>query len=276
MNNLIIYHGDCNDGFGAAFAAYLHYGKNAEYYPGMYDGNIPDVKNKNVCIFDYHFKENVLLDMKNKANDLILKDHHFSAEQIIGHLPFTFFDNSKSGAVLAWEHFFKDPIPEMFLWLQDRDLFENKIEESKYFHYFLASKKYSFEDWNNVFEELKTINGRKNILDAGKTIFDYYNNQMDLIIKHHAIPLNIEEKEGWIINTNRLFISEIGNELAKRNNTFALIWSLTEKGMISCSVRSVGDCSARLIAEQFGGGGHEHAAKFNMKLSDFTSKFLNF
>lgn len=92
---LIIYHGDCNYGFGSALAAYLKLGDSADYFPGMYDGFVPDVKHRDVMIFDYHFKEHVLSKMKIEAKSLILKDHHISAQNLLEHLPYTFFDNSK-------------------------------------------------------------------------------------------------------------------------------------------------------------------------------------
>ena len=71
-------------------------------------------------------------------------------------------------------------------------------------------------------------------LDAGKQIRDYFNSQMKMVIKHHALPFELDVENGWIINFGRLFASEIGNELAKINNSFAIVWTLTDKKKISC------------------------------------------
>lgn len=263
MKPLIIYHGDCNDGFGAALAAYLYYGENAQYYAGMYDGEIPDVIDRDVLIFDYHFKRNILEEMHAKAKSLILKEHHFSAMKILTKMPYAHFDMNKSGAVLAWEHFFKEPIPEMFQWIQDRDLWENKHPESQAFYFYINSLPYDFKHWEKTYEQLKIKNERTKILELGRQILKFYNSQMELIIKHYAQKIKLNENEGWIINTNRLFATEVGSELAKRTHSFALIWSVTSKNTVSVSVRSFNNNQAIEIAEKMGGGGHGNAAKFS-------------
>jgi hypothetical protein len=273
MKPLIIYHGDCNDGFGAALAAYLKYGDEAEYISGMYDGAVPNVVNRDVLIFDYHFKKVVLEKMKLEANTLLLKDHHATVAASLKDLPYAYFDMKKSGAVLAWEHFFNEPVPEMFLWLQDRDLWENKFPETLPFYFYLNSHPYDLKAWKDVFEKLKNPEDRKKILDIGTQIQNFYYIQLELLLKHHARLITIDGMNGWILNTNRLFATEAGSILAKRTGTFALIWSVNEKNEIGCSVRSV-DGSAIKIAESRGGGGHIDAAKFRMKVEEFTTQFL--
>lgn len=274
MKPLIIYHGDCNDGFGAALAAYLKYKDNAEYIPGMYDGFVPDVTDRDVLIFDYHFKHDILVEMHKKAKSLLLLDHHATVMDSLSDLPYAQFNVEKSGAMLAWEYFFNEPTPEMFHWLQDRDLWENKYPESNNFFYYLNSKPYSLEVWADIFQQLQNPIKRQEILTTGNAIYNYYKTQLDLVIKHHAQTITIDGIEGWIINANRMFATEIGSILARKNNSFALIWSINEKNHVGVSVRSVALCSARVIAEKYQGGGHEHAAKFRMNPNDFFNTFL--
>lgn len=274
MKPLIIYHGDCNDGFGAALAAYLYYGDHAEYFAGMYDGKVPNVTNRDVLIFDYHFKYEILTEMKKKAKSLILKDHHVTVMNSLSNLDYAIFDVNKCGAMLAWEHFFNEDPPEMFLWLQDRDLYLNKYPESNAFYYYLNSQPYDLTIWKNIFNQLKDPIERNNILKTGQQIYQFYLAQMELILKHHARKIVVDNVEGWILNTNRMFATEAGHILAKRTGTFAIIWSINEKNTVGCSVRSVGSYTAKMIAEKRGGGGHEHAAKFRMNIEDFTKEFL--
>ncbi len=40
---LCIYHGGCDDGFGAAWAVRRAFGFNVEFYPGVYQNKPPDV-----------------------------------------------------------------------------------------------------------------------------------------------------------------------------------------------------------------------------------------
>lgn len=274
MKPLIIYHGDCNDGFGSALAAYLYYGNNAEYIAGMYDGFVPDVTDRDVLIFDYHFKHDILVEMKEKAKSLILKDHHATIMYSLSDLDYAIFDTEKCGAVLAWEHFFNEPIPEMFLWLQDRDLWQNKYPESIPFYYYLNSYPYDLEVWKDIYNKLKNPVERENILKLGEQIYQFYLIQMNLILKHHARKITVDGVEGWLLNTNRMFATEAGHILAKRTGTFAIIWSVNDKNTVGCSFRSVGSYTAQMIAEKRGGGGHEHASKFRMNIDDFTKEFL--
>lgn len=148
-------------------------------------------------------------------------------------------------------------------------------EESNLLHYYLNSKPYDLKVWSQTFHNLNIPAERDKILKSGREIFNYFKTQMDLVIKHHAVEFELNGEKGWLINAGRLFASDIGNELAKINNSFAIIWTFTDKKKISCSVRSVGDSSAQAIAEKFGGGGHKHASKFVMSTKDFFSKILN-
>ena len=43
LPTLIYYHADCIDGFGAAYAAWRHFGQNASYHP-MHHGDAWQIK----------------------------------------------------------------------------------------------------------------------------------------------------------------------------------------------------------------------------------------
>ena len=47
--NLVIYHGKCSDGFGAAYSAWKQLGDSADYVPMTYDDieDLPNIKNRN-------------------------------------------------------------------------------------------------------------------------------------------------------------------------------------------------------------------------------------
>ena len=68
-----------------------------------------------------------------------------------------------------------------------------------------------------------------------------------------------------IVNSTA-FNSETGNHLCKEHrltpNVIALLYSLQEDYSVRCSFRSMegGVVTARMLAERFGGGGHDHAA----------------
>ena len=63
---ICIYHGNCADGFGAAWAVRKALG-DIEFHPGVYQQPPPDVTGKDVVMVDFSYKRPVLLEMATKA-----------------------------------------------------------------------------------------------------------------------------------------------------------------------------------------------------------------
>ena len=61
--NLVIFHANCNDGFGAAYSAWKLLGNRCEYIACAHGETPPDVTGKKVAILDYSFsnKEKALV-----------------------------------------------------------------------------------------------------------------------------------------------------------------------------------------------------------------------
>ena len=57
MDNLVIYHENCNDGFGSALVAWLVFKDNASYYAASHHTKPPDVTDKNVYICDFSYSK---------------------------------------------------------------------------------------------------------------------------------------------------------------------------------------------------------------------------
>ena len=65
---LVIYHGNCADGFSAAWCFWRKYGEGADYVAGVYQQSPPDVAGRDVYLVDFSYKRDVLLEMaKSKA-----------------------------------------------------------------------------------------------------------------------------------------------------------------------------------------------------------------
>ena len=98
--NYVLYHKNCNDGFGAAWVAWQALGYQAKYIavqhgdlpPAIPDGSI-------VTIVDFAYSRDVLLDMHERMESLWVLDHHKTAAQDLTGLAFTTFDMDKSGAM---------------------------------------------------------------------------------------------------------------------------------------------------------------------------------
>jgi len=151
QQHLVIYHGECPDGFGAAFAAWLKLGDSAEYLPYQYGMVSPDVTDKSVFILDFSFDRQTMEAMDAAAAKVVLLDHHQTnvnamqgfrcscgqvhvgpdsrptaaqlSEHPSGRESLVVLDVTHSGAHLAWEYFHPGaPVPAMIANIEDRDL----------------------------------------------------------------------------------------------------------------------------------------------------------
>lgn len=259
MNELVIYHANCLDGLGAAYAAYTVFGENAKYVPAHYGNEPPDVAGKDVTIVDFSYPREVLIEMYNKANSILVIDHHKTAQDSLADLEFAKFDMSQSGAVLAWRYFQPLlPVPQALRFIQDRDLWEFELEDTKAFcagvHQYLNG---DFRKLDMSDENVKTI------IQNGQTLLAEFNNNVTNLEKqkHEVTLLGIK---GLAVNANSMFASELGNRLAKESKTFGLVYSYSgESKRWIYSLRSIGDFDVSEIAKTFRGGGHKNAAGFN-------------
>ena len=127
--NVVIYHADCTDCFGAAYSAWKQLGNRAEYYACKHGTPPPDVKDKNVVILDFSFNNETTKKMIEEANSLLVIDHHKSAMVELHDITNTHFDMTKSGAMLSWEFFHPGKEPPKFIrYIQDRDLWTWELE----------------------------------------------------------------------------------------------------------------------------------------------------
>lgn len=76
---LVIYHGNCADGFTAAWAVHKRFGDRADYVAAMYDTPPPDVAGRDVIMVDFCYPPDVLRAMSLCARSILVLDHHKSA-----------------------------------------------------------------------------------------------------------------------------------------------------------------------------------------------------
>lgn len=83
MKPLVIYHASCADGFGAAFAAWLKLGDEAEYRACQYgreefqEGE--SVHNREVYVLDFSFPKDTMDWLFRDAKRVVWLDHHASS-----------------------------------------------------------------------------------------------------------------------------------------------------------------------------------------------------
>lgn len=259
MSVLCLYHKNCTDGLGAAWAVreYLN-GRPADFKSVQYGDPAPDVTGKNVYIVDFSFPRETLLEMHKQAKSLVVIDHHKTSVADLAGLDFCIFDMDRAGCILTWEYFFPNTAPpELFYYLQDRDLWQWKLPQSKEVSAALRSYKPFFEVWN----EFMTPAGLEKLKSEGAAILRYQNQQIEISLSQKP-QIKIGGYTVPCVNCTHL-ISELGNELAKGQPFAALYFDTVDKRVFSLRSTDEGIDVAE-IAKLYGGGGHRNAAGFSI------------
>lgn len=275
MTIKILYHANCYDGFGAAWAAWRRFGNTAEYIPMNYDSPMPEIsKTDQVFMLDYCRKKDDLVRTALSAKHLIVLDHHKSAMPEVdaaqlelanwGSRDVTFdvtIDIKRSGAMLAWQFFFSgEEVPMMINYIQDRDLWQFKLTRTETFHAYMCSMPFDFKVWDKIHKEMN-----KNLTywgDSGENILRYH----DLLVEQFCKQVNFVDLAGYydipIVNCSMLF-SEVPHKLLEMypDAPFAMYF-YRRNGIWQYGLRSRGDVDVSKVAGYFGGGGHHNAAGF--------------
>lgn len=265
MKKLCIYHGNCADGFGAATVIRMAMGSYCvDFYPGVYQDPPPDVTGRVVYIVDFSYKRPVLLEMAEKAESILILDHHKSAAQDLVGLPdnvHAVFDMECSGAMLAWNHFMVGKEPPMLIrHIQDRDLWRFELPGTREIQACLFSYPYNFELWEKLMYSDVDILRRD-----GEAIERKHHKDIQELIDTAATRMTVAGHDVPALNAPYFFSSDAGHILA-RNEPFAVCWWDTPRGR-TFSLRSADDgLDVSEIAKQFGGGGHKHAAGFRINI----------
>jgi oligoribonuclease NrnB/cAMP/cGMP phosphodiesterase (DHH superfamily) len=260
--DLCIYHGACDDGFGAAFAVWKRDGDSVDYHPGVYGVAPPDVTGLDVAIVDFSYKRPVMVELASKAKSILVLDHHKTAQADLDGLAAECpnvevqFDMARSGAVMAWQYFHGAAIPEFFLYLQDRDLWTKRLPGVDDFTMALRSYPQDFRAWNALYDSPQKL------IAEGKSIHRYYRTLIDSAKKHYFMR-DIGGYTVPVVNGSLFMSSEVAGELAE-GHPFAAMYAETEKGVI-WSLRSRNDgVDVSEVAKRYGGGGHKNAAGFTV------------
>lgn len=254
--DLVIYHGGCSDGFGAAFAAWKLLGSRAKYVPGKFGTPPPDVTGKVVVILDFSYDNPTIKKMIAQAEDLLVLDHHKSALIELHDINQTHFDMSKSGAILSWEFFHPGKEPPKFLkYIQDRDLWAWELPYSREFSASFDMVPFQFPDFDafcddSVFDD--AVNRGSYILAHKRTFINK--------VVERAAKRMILGKSALVVNSSH-WMSEIGNVL-KMSADIGVVWYFDHKdGSYHVSLRSDAEnVDVSEVAKHFGGGGHPAAS----------------
>lgn len=276
MKTLCIYHGNCADGFGAAWTVRQALGaENVDFHAGHYGKPAPDVEGRDVIIVDFSYPFELLVLLGHQARSILIIDHHKTAAEALEQLqpaPATFsewatstqrvgtvFDMGRSGAGLTWDYFNPgQPRPALINHIEDRDLWKFKLEGTKDVMAAVFSHPQDFATWDLLMADhinALRLDGhaieRKQQKDVAGLVAS---NSRYMVIGGVTVPA---------INLPHTMASDAGDLLSQGQPFAAIYWDTAEGRQFSLRSTDAGeDVSA--IAKQYGGGGHRNAAGFRV------------
>ena len=191
---------------------------------------------------------------------LMLLDHHATAQaELQGQVPGCHFDLEHSGAVIAWNYFHPgQPLPELLAYVQDRDLWQWQLPNSRSINHALQVADLDFDHWSS----LKI----PDLLSLGRPL---YRANQRLLEK-----ITTSSRTSDILGTpvpsvdSDQFVSDVGERMLELNPhaPYVAVYhhdtDVSGKPITRFSLRSGGRTDVSLIAKQLGGGGHAQASGF--------------
>jgi oligoribonuclease NrnB/cAMP/cGMP phosphodiesterase (DHH superfamily) len=276
---LVIYHDNCPDGFGAAYVAYQCFRDNAEYLPLSYpreDISSIDFKDRDVYILDYSFNKETIKYIRSVATKFVLLDHHQSAILELEGEEGCTFDLKRSGAGLAWRYFFQNiKPPHIINFVESRDLnflhvyhdCNGKEIDIRKILLVLDSKGRSFNSWAKFDFYLQSL---RDDFEPVMTIADCLSDFDSFLCKESLIKKHNVKIDGHIVPAVNSSI--LRHELAMilcKDQPFGCAYYFDGTGYIfSLRTTNPEKFNVRMIAEKYGGGGHDAASAFKVSSLD--------
>lgn len=277
----VVYHENCHDGTGSAWVAWKVFGEKADYIPMSYGyTDYPKgEKGDTIYMIDFSLKKDEIEKIKENGARLIILDHHESAQKNLKGISDCIFDMDRSGTGIAWDFFFpKEKRPLMVDLIEDRDLWNYKLKDTKAFYCYMMTLKYDFRKLDEVYESMKK--DPEIILSKGREMEKLYQSLVDEFSHNPAGEIVVESSKKKhtipIFNLPKEFGSDVCSTfLDESENEVAAYFGLKDKKTVSIGLRSK-ENTVRVndIAETYGGGGHPEASGFALDSITFLEKLV--
>jgi uncharacterized protein len=271
----VLYHANCNDGFGAAWAARNALGDDpeiVEYHAMVHGDPLPEMQPKSCVYFlDFCWDREGLAKLQMEMRIVTVLDHHKSAFENVGDMKCCTFDMNRSGAMMSWDFFNSKSAtkPMLLNYIQDCDLWQWKYPFSKEVTSCLSSYPRTWETWDWLMHRPIDL-----MIEEGKHIRRMGALSVERVVENTGWA----SVQGYVVPcvNSTVSQSEIGNELCKKypQAAFACVYRVGIDGSVYCSLRSIGDFDVSAVAGKYEiGGGHKNASGFTTdKLPKFVSK----
>ena len=265
MKPLCIYHGNCADGFGAAWVFHTQADREHEFHAGVYQNEPPDVSGRDVYLVDFSYKRAVVEKMLETASRIVLIDHHKSAIEDLAPLIESkaiesLVTTEHSGAILAWQWFrgnFLEP-PKLLLHIEDRDLWRFALPYTREIQANVFSHPYDFDVWDKLMDA-----PLEDLVAEGKAIERKHFKDIDELTKVVTRRMVIGGYNVPVANLPYTLTSDAGHKLAQGEAFAACYWDTPEGRVFSLRSTEHG-LDVADIAKQYGGGGHKNASGFRV------------
>lgn len=289
-----VYHHGCDDGFGALWAITKRW-PSVIPIEGKYGGTVwpSDLAGKNVLFVDFSLKRDQMIALVTGETpaSIVVLDHHKTAESELsdwivepaimgvvvpveealgfhanmGKLPIVaHFDMNKSGARMAWEFAFPNAdVPELIKYIEDRDLWRFRYDQTKAVSAALRSYEHDMALWDRFAAKpwLLVSEGQSILRAHEKNVASFVRNAYWREVGGVRVP---------VVNVPWGYVSDCANELLKLypDAPFAAAWFMRSEGKIQWSLRSEDSrMDVSEVAARMGGGGHRNAAGFEQAAS---------
>lgn len=288
MTHHIWYHSPCNDGLGAAYAAWVALGEDGmRYVPVAYGDPLPEIEPEDeVTLLDFTAPRADLLRLAQVAGRITILDHHASAARALDGLAEeglategaceirVHFDMNHASAILAWQHFHPDiPAALVLRLIEDRDLWRFQDPDSKPLHYALATER----DFRNLDLFRSSHWALTQAITRGRAILTYLEGEWDAIASRAAVttPRNGGDQGPFLATVcpcPSSWFSDVGHLLLTQHSEIqvAVLYNdYPASGYTTVSLRSrPGGLDVSRLAAAQGGGGHPQAAGFLQPLAN--------
>lgn len=280
---ICLYHINCFDGLGAAWAVSHWLSKMTEheviFHPVDYRDPVPmDVTGAVVFVVDFSYDLEVMKDLYNKCAHLVFLDHHDRSKRIVTDLctwigtrgeemkPYYFeYDAEHSGAVMTWRYLFPDlDTPAILRHIGDRDLWKFELPETRAVMEGVGRWGMNLLTWSKKLRDQDAA--VKECYQYGKPLVEKLDADVENVIRMTHRYVNIFGETVSMINVPKFLTSEAVGKLAARVPTGYAIGYYDDATHRVFSLRSAKGTgtNVRLLAERFGGGGHDNAAGFTV------------
>lgn len=267
-NLVCIYHHPCYDGFTASWVVDRLLDGPIAFCGANHGQPVPDFEEgMDVLMVDISWDRETMLEVAEKADEILVLDHHQTAEEELEGLDFAIFDMERSGAGLAWDFLsIGHPRPKLVDHVEDRDLWRFEIQGTKQVHAYLSSLPWDRRSWGDTHDALEE--DPDFVYDAGRHIRRFQERRYEDVAKQFHLVSVTEDIGALTLPAANVSLANFKSggihEFLDQNPwcQVAATYGRGRDGRWYWSLRSREgfDCSG--IARRYGGGGHAQSAGF--------------